>query len=101
MSIDSKETPAGVVAIIVDDTGRVVGRATDFSQSRPGGYRLIDAQKRRAVDAATCDFVARHCSNIITDALSQYDVDRIVEAVMTKNKIKIETIIVGDHPDKE
>jgi hypothetical protein len=38
--------PQGLVGMILVD-GRIVATATDFDQSKPGGFKLIDAQRRR------------------------------------------------------
>lgn len=41
-------TPKGVVAMIIID-GKVGPVATDFEQWTPGGFKLLESQKRRAM----------------------------------------------------
>lgn len=60
--------PLGVVVMIIDPNGRVVGQGVDFDQSC-GHLRLVEAQERRAEAAAWGDLVNIHCSSIVAGAI--------------------------------
>ena len=76
-----EKVPTGVSAIFVAE-GRVIAHVTDFSQSRPGGFTVREAQESRAKSRLGFAVVRELASPLLYSGLDEYDCERIM------NKIK-------------
>jgi len=86
----------GVICVITRKSdGVVLGVGADFDADRPGGFSLEQAQNRRARERAKSDFVRKQCSGLISDGLDSYQVGQIVDALIGRDKIVIQTEAVG------
>lgn len=77
-------TPKGVVAIYTDPDGHVIASATDFNKTGMGGCTLQETQSYRAKAALAGNVVRAYCSTALTDALSNYLCQQILEALQEK-----------------
>ena len=91
--------PKGVVALLIDPTGRVAGQAMDFNQGGYGGFELWEAQRMRAKSAATRDYVVRHSSPALSDHVDQYMADRIVDDLRSSKNWRMHYVAVGHDVD--
>lgn len=95
----SATEPQGIVALLIDPTGRVAGQAMDFSLSGYGGFQLWEAQRMRAKSAATRDYVQRHSSPVLSDHVGQYMADRIVDELRSSHGWRMHYVAVGHDVD--
>jgi hypothetical protein len=91
----TKQTPNGLVAIFVDETGREIATATDFKPDRPGGFTVIEAQRHRVREAIARKVIEEYASQRLTRAISQYNCAQIVEELILTHKCQIIIIPVG------
>jgi hypothetical protein len=85
MSEEQAKEPCGVLAIMTRcDDGHVIATAADFQRSGYGGFKLWEAQKIRARDAVKRQAVRAYCSEVLTNALESYTIERIADDLLTK-----------------
>ena len=63
------DTPKGVTAVLIDPGARVVASASDFDRSRPTGFTILEAQRRRARLAVANDYVLACCNPHLARAI--------------------------------
>lgn len=89
------DNPKGVCVVITDDKGHVGGEGTDFSMSKPGGFNLYEAQKRRARIAAINNMLNRYCSPVIADVIGEHGAERIVGELVSNKGWKVTDIPIN------
>lgn len=87
--------PQGIIALLIDPTGRVAGQAMDFSESAYGGFALWEAQRIRAKSAATRDYITQNSSPALGDHVGQYMADRIVDELRSSKGWRMHYVAVG------
>ena len=63
---------SGVVVIITMQAGQVAAVGADFEDSKPGGFRLEDAQEMRAKKQAWCTVMRDFCHSDIAAAICDH-----------------------------
>lgn len=96
----AKEVPKGVLAVFTDDEGRVIANAADFHPDRPGGFKMIEAQRLRVQRAIAWKVVEAYASPRLTRAISEYEREQIVRTLQTQHKCKVTLIPIG-YSDEE
>lgn len=99
MSEEKKIEPQGVIAIMTLPTGHVAATHADFERQSYGGFKLWEAQKHRAGDAVKRKAVREYCSDIITQHLETYTMDRIAEDLLHRGKWRVTYRVIG-YPDE-
>jgi len=66
-----KITPTGVTVLVTDAHGRELGTGSDFELGHPAGYTILEAQTRRASNAAWWDAFDRTCRNEVANVINQ------------------------------
>lgn len=85
----------GVVAIFIDPNGNATASVSDFHTDRFGGMKLAECQEHRARDALARKVVHTYCSELIVKVMANYDCDRLMRALITEQKCKVEIVPVG------
>jgi hypothetical protein len=94
------KTPKGVIAIFTDDEGRVIATAADFNPDRPGGFKMIEAQRTRATRQLAWKVVDAYASPGLTRAISEYEREQIVRTLQTQHKCKVTVSAIGYSDDE-
>jgi hypothetical protein len=94
------DTPKGLVAIFIDDAGRTIATATDFAPDRPGGFKMIEAQRHRVTDRLDLAVIEAYASPALTRGISQYQRTQIVRELISTHKCKVTIVPVG-YTDEE
>lgn len=86
MSKQTEQTvePQGVIAIMTLPTGHVAATHADFERQGYGGFKLWEAQRIRAGDAVKRKAVRVYCSEMVTQHLESYTLDRIAEDLIQR-----------------
>ena len=93
-----KTDPQGVIAIMTLPTGHVAATHADFERQGYGGFKLWEAQKHRAGDTVKRMAVRAYCSEMVTQHLESYTLDRVAEDLMQRGKWRITYRAIG-YPD--
>jgi hypothetical protein len=91
--MDKLSVPSGVTAVYVYDN-RVIAHASDFNQSRPGGFTVLEAQTHRVEQALAFAVVRALASPALHENLDAYECERILQKMKGKTYI----IPVGHTP---
>lgn len=94
-----QKTAKGVVAVAINPNGAVVAKGSCFENFAPGGMRVDESQRRRAVDSMKMEFAKDHLNHFMTDKLDIYFASDFWEQA-TKNGYRAEIINVG-YPKNE
>lgn len=76
--------PKGVIAIWTDPDGRVTATKADFERQSYGGFKLWEAQRKRASDHVKWAAVKAYCSEVVTSCLSSYLMTSIADEMLQK-----------------
>ena len=95
MSEEKKIEPQGVIAIVTLPTGHVAATNADFERQGYGGFKLWEAQKHRAGDAAKRKAVREYCSDIVFQHLETYTIDRIADDLFSRGKWRMTYRAIG------
>lgn len=93
-------TPKGVIAIFTDEEGRVIATSADFNADRPGGFKMIEAQRSRATRGLAWKVVEAYASPNLTRAISEYEREQIVRTLQNQHKCKVTISPVGYSDDE-
>lgn len=93
-----KQSPDGVIAILVSADGRVMASASDFDRGGYGGYKLHEAQRLRARKMLAINFARDYCSPAFLEGVETYDLEKVVRALVQKGKAREHIELIG-HPD--
>lgn len=93
--METEKPPKGVVAILVRPDGHPPVAASHFEAFRPGGYKLAEAQKHYAYEAATRKLVDEFVGWPIRKAISDYDARGIVEKLIAHHGWKLHYELIG------
>ena len=99
MSDEKTIEPKGVIAIMTLPTGHVAATHADFERSGYGGFKLWEAQKHRAGDMVKRMAVRAYCSEMVTQHLESYTLDRIAEDLMQRGKWRVTYRAIGYDED--
>lgn len=77
----------GIVAIYINENGKVVADAADFNRSCPGGYTLREAQEFRAKQNLSFAVIRAYCSDTVVNSLESYECESIVRKLPGKISI--------------
>jgi hypothetical protein len=91
--------PQGIIAIMTLPTGNVAATHADFERQGYGGFKLWEAQKHRAGDAVKRMAVRAYCSEMVTQHLESYTLDRIAEDLMQRGKWRVTYRAIGYSED--
>lgn len=89
-----QKQPQGVVAVMIDSDGYVMGHAADFDRQHPGGFKLEEAQASRARRALARNVVNAYVSDRISGAIEDHECDRIMERLQ-KGGAKVSIFEIG------
>jgi len=87
-------TAKGVVAVAINPNGAVVAEGVCFEPTAPGGMRVHESQRRRALESMKLDFARAHLNHFMTGKLDIYFASDYWEHA-TKNGYRAEIIDVG------
>lgn len=90
----------GLVAIFSDENGNVIASATDFGTARPGGFKLIEAQRHRVNIGLAYKVVDAYASPMLHRAMGEYEREQIVRNLVHQHKCKVQIVPVG-YTDEE
>lgn len=93
------QAPAGVLAILTDEHGRVAAAVADFDRSGYGGFTLARAQEIRVRTAAAMAMVKAYASPALTRAISAHDCDRIMERLCREHGYRLTVKAIGHSPE--
>lgn len=97
---DAETQAKGVIAILTDPDGRVVGHAADFSADGYGGFSLQQAQSYRARRRLALNVVRDGCAHYIAKAMDGYDCDGVVQRLVGSHGFKQTEVNIG-HEEEE
>jgi hypothetical protein len=92
--VSDTSTPKGVVAILADQTGNVVGTAANFDPSGYGGFSVYESQRERAGNELAQKFLRDYCGEDIAVVLATRAV-QIVRDLCQKRGFKLTLVKVG------
>lgn len=92
--------PKGLVAIFTDEEGNYIAAATDFHKVRPGGFKMIEAQRSRVQQSLAWKVADAYASPQLTRAIPDYDRKQIMDRLVREHKCKVKIIPVG-YTDEE
>jgi hypothetical protein len=81
--MESNLSISGVTAVYVYD-GHVIAHASDFNQSRPGGFTTLEAQTHRVQQALAFAVVRALASVALHENLDAYECERIMHKMKGK-----------------
>lgn len=87
-------TAKGVVAVAINPNGAVVAEGVCFEPTAPGGMRVHESQRRRALESMKLDFARAHLNHFMTGKLDIYFASDYWEHA-TNNGYRAEIIDVG------
>lgn len=91
----AKPMPDGVTAVYVYD-GRVIAHASDFNQSRYGGFTILESQTHRVEQQLAFAVVRALASPALHENLDSYACEQIVKKMKGKSYIiPVECVIVS------
>lgn len=93
-----EQAPSGVIAIITFPDGHALANAADFDRSGYGGFTLLEAQTIRVKSAVKREAVRRLCHSDVPACLDSYEVERLVDSLISKKGYRL-TIIPVNQPD--
>lgn len=93
--IEKPSEPQGVIAIMTLPTGHVAATHADFERQGYGGFKLWEAQRIRAGDAVKRKAVRVYCSEMVTQHLESYTLDRVAEDLMQRGKWRVTYRSIG------
>ena len=93
-----KQSPDGVIAILIAADGRVMATASDFDRAGYGGYKLYQAQRLRARKMLAINFARAYCSPAYLEGAETYDLEKVVSSLVQKGKAREHIELIG-HPD--
>lgn len=94
------KSPKGVIAVFTDERGNVIASQADFAPDRPGGFTMIEAQRRRAEDLLASKVVYAYASPALGRAIDPYTAQQIVRKLTSNHGCKMKTIPIG-YSDEE
>jgi len=71
---------AGVIAVLKEESGRVVASASDFDQEKPGGFDLMETQKMRARQTLYHVAIQAFCAPAVVKVMDE----RVKRQLVTK-----------------
>lgn len=92
--------PKGLIAVFTDETGHVIASATDFKPGRPGGFKMIEAQRGRVNQSLAYKVVEAYASPALTRAIDQYQREQILRKLQVEHKCSVKLIPVGYTDDE-
>lgn len=92
--------PKGLVAVFTDEDGRHIASVTDFHKDRPGGFKMIEAQRHRVRDALAWKVIEAYASPNLTRAIADYDRKQILDRLVRDHKCTVKIIPVGYTDDE-
>lgn len=78
-----EKIPPGVSAIFIAD-GRVIAQASDFNQSRPGGFTTREAQEHRVRTRLAHAVIRELSSPLLANNVDSYMAEQILRAIPGK-----------------
>ena len=87
--------PCGVVAVLTDENGRSMAEATDFDNSRPGGFKLRESQEYRVRDRVALKMINNLCANAIVEVVHAHEANGIMNDLISRKKWKLIIVPVG------
>jgi hypothetical protein len=87
-------TAKGVIAVAINPNGLVVSNGSCFENFAPGGMRIDESQRRRALESMKLDFTRTHLNHFMSEKLDIYFASDFWEQA-TKNGYRVEIINVG------
>lgn len=93
----SNTTPPGIVAVLIDKTGREVANASCFDRSTPGGFTLAEAQESRCRRKLAGAVMFALASPLLADNIDAHTAEGIVRA-MCNSGCRVVVIPVGHGP---
>ncbi len=78
-----EKIPPGVSAIFIAD-GRVIAHASDFNQSRPGGFTVQEAQEHRVRTRLAHAVIRELSSPLLANSIDSYLAEQILRAIPGK-----------------
>lgn len=94
------KTAKGVVVVAINPDGQVVAEGICFEKSAPGGMRVDESQRRRALERMKLDFAKAHLNHFMTKKLDLYFASDYWEQA-TKNGYRAEFVKVGYPKDEK
>lgn len=89
-----EKTAKGVVVVAINPNGAVVAEGACFENFAPGGMRVDESQRRRAIESMKLDFARSHLNQFMADKLDIYFASDFWEQA-TKNGYRLEIVLVG------
>jgi hypothetical protein len=86
---------SGVVLVFIDERGNAIAHAGDFEPQSPGGFDLIDGQRRRAKVALAHAVCNAYASPMLVRGLESCDCERIVDRLCRQHGCKVHEVVVG------
>lgn len=94
------EAPKGCVVTLTGTTGAVfVGYS--FSNSKPGGFSLKNAQKMRAEENLGRNFMKQSSSIWLHDKFELWDIWAVIDQLINRDKWVKNIVYIGYEDDKE
>lgn len=94
--MDKTTPPPGIVAVLIDKTGREVANASCFDPGAPAGFSLAEAQESRCRRKLAGAVMFALASPLLADNIDIYTAETIVRA-MCNAGCRVVVIPVG-HP---
>lgn len=91
----SKTIQPGVMAILTNDKGVVVAHAATFDGNRPGGFKLLEAQKHYARERLANEFIRKWTTEDIAEVMRGYDAEQIIENLCRRKGYRVELLPIG------
>jgi hypothetical protein len=85
----------GVVLVFIDERGNAIAHAADFEPQTPGGYTLLEGQRRRAMSALSFAVCNAYASPMLVRGFDAYDCERVIERLRNQHGCKVHEVTIG------
>lgn len=85
----------GVILVFIDERGHAIAHAADFEPQAPGGFELIEGQRRRAKLALALAVCNAYASPNLVRGLEVYDCERIIDRLCRMHGCRVHEVAIG------
>jgi len=85
----------GVVLVFLDERGHAIAHAADFDKSKPAGFSLREAQRRRAERSLAFAVCAAYASPMLVRGMDWMDCERVLGRLCQQHGCTVQEVAVG------
>jgi hypothetical protein len=90
----------GVVLVFIDERGNAIAHAGDFEPQSPGGFTLLEGQRRRAERGLAVAVCNAYASPMLVRGMDISDCERIVQALRRSHSCTVHEVLIGHEQER-